>query len=422
MKYFFALGLCLVVPAIAQQDNPVTEQYELEKAINEAGTSKIDFIRALERHISRYPKSGRMEEIERAIFKTAAELNDDSRIITYGEKLITRGSADLEVLDRVTRSLLTEETEDRARKALEYANRLEERLRANEKDEEAQKKAIQSDRDRAMFRRDMDRSLGRALFYKARATGILGDAAAGADLAKRSFDFFPTVESAREAARWLIAAKNEAEALHYLADAFTLPDARESEAVRAQIRTQMGALYTQLHGSEKGLGDLILEAYDRNLRRAGERKEVLRRLFPNFEVTEPMEFTLTGLDGQKLRMPSLKGKVVVLDFWATWCGPCRAQYPLYEEVKKRFSDRDDVVFLAINTDEDRSVVAPFVKNQQWNKAIWFDDGLANLLRVNSIPTTVIFNREGEIASRFNGFVPERFVDMLSERIKEALGE
>jgi len=63
-----------------------------------------------------------------------------------------------------------------------------------------------------------------------------------------------------------------------------------------------------------------------------------------------------------------------------------------------------------------------VKNQQWNKAIWFDDGLANLLRVNSIPTTVIFNREGEIASRFNGFVPERFVDMLSERIKEALGE
>jgi thiol-disulfide isomerase/thioredoxin len=72
---------------------------------------------------------------------------------------------------------------------------------------------------------------------------------------------------------------------------------------------------------------------------------------------DPMEFTLNGLDGRKLSMASLKGKVVVLDFRATWCEPCRGQHPLYEQVKLRFEDNPDVVFLSIDTDEDRACPA-----------------------------------------------------------------
>jgi thioredoxin-related protein len=96
------------------------------------------------------------------------------------------------------------------------------------------------------------------------------------------------------------------------------------------------------------------------------------------------------------------------------------QHPLYEKVREKFNDRDDVVFLAINTDEDPSVVKPFLEEQQWSKHVYFEDGLGSLLRVSSIPTTVIIDKQGNMFSRMNGFVPEKFVDQLTERIREAL--
>ena len=101
--------------------------------------------------------------------------------------------------------------------------------------------------------------------------------------------------------------------------------------------------------------------------------------------------------------------------------PCRIQHSLYEQVKTRFKDAGDLVFLSIDTDEDRGLVKPFVESEHWTQKIYFDDGLQNLLRVASIPTTIIFGKKGDIVSRMNGFLPDRFVDMLSDRIDEALG-
>src|SRR5258707_10348018 len=109
-----------------------------------------------------------------------------------------------------------------------------------------------------------------------------------------------------------------------------------------------------------------------------------------------------------------------MDFWATRCSTCRVQHPLYEKVKARFKDRDDVVFLAVDADDDHEAVEPFLDQVKWSKTVYFEDGLSTLLKVSSLPTTLIFNKRGELVNRMSGFLPERFVDMLTERIQEAL--
>lgn len=168
------------------------------------------------------------------------------------------------------------------------------------------------------------------------------------------------------------------------------------------------------------MGDEILAAYDRTAETIEKRRRQLRALDPNFGVTEATKFTLGALGGGKLNLASLRGKVVVMDFWATWCVPCRAQHPLYDEVKKRFRDRNDLVFLAVDTDEDHEAVLPFLEAQHWSTNVYFDSGLVRLLDVHSIPATIVADKEGRIVSRMDGFSSEKFVDQLTARIQAAL--
>jgi len=93
---------------------------------------------------------------------------------------------------------------------------------------------------------------------------------------------------------------------------------------------------------------------------------------------------------------------------------------LLEQVKQHFRSRPEVVFVSVNTDEERDQVEPFLKEQDWKQAVYFEDGLARMLRITSIPTVIILDRRGEVASRMNGFSAERFAGQLIERIDETL--
>ncbi|HXM43189.1 MAG TPA: TlpA disulfide reductase family protein, partial [Bryobacteraceae bacterium] len=240
-------------------------------------------------------------------------------------------------------------------------------------------------------------------------------------LARRGYETYPSAEAAREIGRWLVRTGKDQEALAPYADAFTIPDNRNTDTDRAKDRAQLGDIYRQIYGSEKGLGDVLLEAYDRTTGLLAARSLRLRGNDPNAQAGNVLEFTISGVDGAKLPIASLRGKAVVFDFWATWCGPCRAQHPLYEEVKQRFRDSPDVVFLSIATDDERDLVAPFLKDNNWPpQRVYFEDGLSRVLAITSIPTTIVLDRRGEVISRMNGFVPGRFVDMLTDRIRDAL--
>jgi thiol-disulfide isomerase/thioredoxin len=407
-----AIGCSQTPPAPIAQNND--QQQDLQRAVNEAGASSIDLTRVLEEFLRKYPNATQLKDIERALAKAAIDNKDDRRTALYGERVLASSPDDMLMLDRVAHAELTLGGKDNAEKAFVHARRFQELV---------EKLPESNGAGAAKRTEERDRGIARALLYQSRAKSALGDFNEASKLAALSFARYACEESAREWGGALDSAGYSEQAVMHFADALMIPDLRALDSDRALDRKRLGESYRKKHDSEKGLGEAILEAYDRTAALVEARLNRLNALDPNANVTDPMGFTIGGLDGQKLKLGSLKGKVVILDFWATWCGPCRVQHPMYDQVQEKFKDRGDVVLLSIDTDDDHSIVAGFLDQQKWPKTrVYFEDGLQKLLQVSDIPTTIVFDKQGRVASRMNGFLPDRFVEQLSARIQSALTE
>ena len=408
MKY---LAFLLAALGFAQ-DLPPAEEQALRRAVQQAGQSTPDLVRALEGHLAKFPESVKRAEFERELFKGALEMRDDPRIIRYGERVLFNAPSDGLALEAVSKALLKLEDRASAGKALKLARELEEVA--------AQARLEKSDRPQQAAKRleDLDRVLSEAFLLQSRAQAKLGRVEESAALAERAFEVYPAAPQAREAARAHVRTGNFETAVRRFAGAFALGDPRD--AARATDRKALDEAYRVWKGSAAGLGDFLLAEHDRITALLEQRRSAAAALFVNAGLEDPMRFTLSSPAGEKLLLSSLAGKIVILDFWATWCGPCRAQYPEYETVKKRFAERNDIVFLSISTDTERDLVQPFLEKQKWNKSVYFEDGLSSLLRVSSIPSTIIFDKQGKLASRINGFLPGQFTEMLTERIRDIL--
>jgi thiol-disulfide isomerase/thioredoxin len=387
------------------------ESDDLSKALADANGSPKDYLRALEKHLQKYPDSPRRNDLERAAALAAFEAKDDGGIARWGERVLGRQPDDLQMLEPVARALVEAGGKDESEHALKYARRFETLARE-----------MQAQRPRdGEWQNQTDAGIARALTIEARATATLGRPEEALALAQRAYETYPSAAAARTVADCYERAGKAEDAARAMADAFTVQDARNTDEDRVRDRGRLGALYAKAHGSEKGLGDLVLEAFDRNLALVKARQLRLRANDPNAQLTDPMEFTLGAVDGSKLRMATLKGKVIILDIWATWCGPCRAQHPLYRQVMQRFADNAGVVFLSIDTDDERAAVKPFLDEVKWPETVYFEDGLARALKITSIPATIVIGRDGQVFSRMNGYVPELFVGSLTSKIQDALG-
>jgi len=121
---------------------------------------------------------------------------------------------------------------------------------------------------------------------------------------------------------------------------------------------------------------------------------------PNAIKTKAIDFKLKDLNGKELSLSDLKGKRVFLNFWATWCPPCKAEMPeiekLYQETKN-----SNLVIVAVEIGEPLNTVKPFIASNKYNFKVLIDpnQSVATQYNVTSIPTSYFINVDGNIVSK-----------------------
>ena len=205
-------------------------------------------------------------------------------------------------------------------------------------------------------------------------------------------------------------------AIHEYARAFVLTDISGGMAPRREIRQKLGNVWRLAHGSEQGLGDYLLHSYDEVIANTEAAKK--KR---NDQAKGIYDFILRNApDGTPYSFSGQRGKLVVLNFWATWCGPCRTLEPHFERVAAQFQGHADIIFLAADCDEDESLVPPYLQEVKPRTAVVFADGLERFLDVRAFPTIVVLDRAGKIGYRAEGFDPEEVEKELTDAIHRLL--
>lgn len=186
------------------------------------------------------------------------------------------------------------------------------------------------------------------------------------------------------------------------------------------VRERLPVVYRRL-GRPVDISAILKEAerlYLSRLSASRTDEEEMKMLLATRTHRPAPEFRVTTLGKKEIRLADLKGKVVVLNFWATWCGPCVEEMPHFEKAVDKYKGIADVVFLAVSTDENRAVVRPFIQKKGYRMMVAYDEGAAEALTVRGIPATFIIDRSGVIQFQDSGFVGtgEDYVRRLSWRV------
>lgn len=134
------------------------------------------------------------------------------------------------------------------------------------------------------------------------------------------------------------------------------------------------------------------------------------------------DFTLESRAGDNVRLEDHRGEVVMLNFWASWCGPCRQEMPLMDDIYSRYKDLGFTI-LAVNVDENRDEALRFLDKVPVNYPILYDpqSSVSELYEVPAMPTTVMIDRDGKARYIHYGYKPG-YEDDYEAQIRELVRE
>lgn len=132
------------------------------------------------------------------------------------------------------------------------------------------------------------------------------------------------------------------------------------------------------------------------------------------------KFKLKTLDGKQVTLDSLKGKVVVINFWGIWCTQCLKEMPEVQKLHEKYASDPDVAILTINTDPNPADVPPWMKQKGYSFPVLLDDGYTEKAGLDIFPTTWFLDREGRKVSEKTGFT-EKLFEEFSGRLESIRG-
>jgi thiol-disulfide isomerase/thioredoxin len=125
-----------------------------------------------------------------------------------------------------------------------------------------------------------------------------------------------------------------------------------------------------------------------------------------------LDFTLKDMHGVDVHLESFKGKVILLNFWATWCGPCRAEIPSLVELQEQY--RDDLVVLGLSVDDTAEKLLPYAAEFKMNYPVLVGNGREDVQEafgpLFGIPVSVIIGRDGVIAKKHSGIATKEQIE------------
>lgn len=388
------------------------ERIDLQKAIESASNDRAALVKNLEAFLKKYPESMQRPRIYRALVESCLQLRDFPRALDYSERLTSLNPLD------ISNTVLTIQLLNRYgdvpgyRRGVFYCSRVMEYIDQEPQSEKSPRVSVEE------WEASKKKDRSSLLLIRGELYQKLNDTENAENARKdfqASYELVPNAAAAERLGGMAELNKDLNTAILEYARAFTLTDGTNGASSRVELRKKLGNVWRLAHGSEDGLGDYLLHAFDTTTAATNPPKPL-----HNAAAKEPYDFVLRRTDGgNPVRLADSKGKILVLSFWATWCGPCRQLEPFFEKVAARYSVKPDVVFYRLNCDDDESLVAPYLAQEKPKTPALFADGLDRLLRVEAYPTTVILDRTGKMAFRVDGFDEGSFEKSLEDAIDRA---